>query len=178
MNFNLADVNQVDGKCIAAGGALRQCIVFSHPQFDITFDLTVSSLDPYPNDGTRFSALFDFPSVERLDFTRNGTIQTRFGLKTIGTYAFGALLHVEVLLDFVTGRWKISLNGTTLDDQPFASNYIDLVSLRFGLGTQATGGDAAIDNIRVVAVPEQTTGSLLLAGLALSTANRAYRRRC
>lgn len=142
--------------------------------FEILFEATVLSLGPIVlpyNVASSFSVILDAPSVRRVDFNYDGTITKYVSvpspvLTTIGSYTMGQKLDVAIGVNLVDDLWSIAIGGTTLHVGDFGLSS-SLNPVRFGLATATISGEAAIDNIRVVTVPEPAAGALLVLGLTI-----------
>jgi hypothetical protein len=131
---------------------------FNYQIYRLDFDVCIENMTAGSWDS--FVVLFDIPSVNRLDFTNEGNIVGHSN--PIGSFDFGQLLSMSVLVDLAENTWSITCNSEHLQTgqffypypcYPFLPRYIHTIrfNLADDLGDSVVAG-AAIDNIKVVGI--------------------------
>jgi hypothetical protein len=107
---------------------------------------------------------FDLPTVQRIDFTTDGSggrVSVGAGIPTyVGSFDFDTVHRLWVFLDFINDHWSAGLDsGLLFADASFTSSGSEgpiLSSLRINLTDDATLANvptAYIDNLRLVSSP-------------------------
>jgi hypothetical protein len=108
-----------------------------------------------------FSLLLDLPSVHRIDFKIDNTIQASPG-GLIGTWMMNVPVHVSVLLDIPTQTWAIALDGAQVYTGPVTA--ADLRTIRVHLTGNDVSDYAAADNFGVWGIGEVSAVREPIAG--------------
>lgn len=167
-----------DFDCIFAGGSNQECTEFSRHarRFDISLDLIVFD-GSSPGNDKYFTVLLDTPTVMRLDFQMDGTVSLFDGnsgnTHDLGTFELGELLHVGFDVDLEHDLLSITFDDDLRHFGDVGSS-IALLNFRLAMGTDAVG-TVAVDNLRVLAIPEPGTAALMGLGLAVLGLRRARR---
>lgn len=155
----------------------------SEDYFHFEFDFLLSGFATRSVDLTRsvdqFSILFDMPSVQRLDFSTNGSIGRISYNSTpvyVGEFTFDEVHAMDILVDVPGGIFTASLDGVQLfEDRAFfgSERITALTGLRINLTDDAmlaSVPEAYIDNLRLRGafdpIPEPRSWMLLAASLA------------
>ena len=137
---------------------------FNYPIYKLDFDVDIENMTAGGWD--TFRLLYDVPTVVRLDFTNDCNIFTYIGYHNnpIGSFDFGQLLSMSILVDLPENIWSITCNSEHLYTGQFFYPYPahpDLPSyirtIRFNLADDLTDSvvpGAAIDNIKVFGISE------------------------
>lgn len=165
---------------------LPQCLLVPKPGRDIytfSLDLRIEALGP--RDETEYGALRIYPWLHdfyRIDFSHDGVIRLandRDERSPIGTYSFGSLQEIVGIVDFSSRSWSLFVNEQVLAAGTLSNELFFGDDIRIAEFGQSLGGDLVyVDNVRIEAAPEPTSGAqigvcLLLvafARVALSTA--------
>ncbi len=155
--------------------------------YDIAFDLITSN---YIGTNNYFTAFFDTPVIQRLDFPSNGRIKlySDYPLSWTNvdaTFSDDMLLRMNVGIDLMQNMWTIAMNGLDIYSGDFYSRSGDLTWIRFNMSGNPyynSGASIGLDNFKVTgydslplldtSVPEPSTLALMglgLIGLAVFT---------
>jgi PEP-CTERM motif-containing protein len=77
-------------------------------------------------------------------------------------YAEGVPFHLTAIVDFSEREWQLRIGETFLTGPLDYSGWTDLRSVRFNIDSSPV---AALDNLVIWAIPEPSTGALVLLGL-------------
>jgi hypothetical protein len=88
---------------------------------------------------------FDAPTVNRLDFESNGTIQEAASGSVIGSWTTGTSVLVQIHFDLVNAIWEISLDGSPAYNGPVSTDG-RLRAIRLHLGGANVANGVAADN--------------------------------
>ncbi len=92
-----------------------------------------------------FVILFDAPTVNRLDFLSDGSIDENASGTSIGSWTAGTTVHVEIHFDIVDETWEIWLDGVSAFFGPIATDgRLRSIRLHQSGGNEANG--VAVDN--------------------------------
>lgn len=124
---------------------------------DLSFDMVDSG------SGHTFTVLFDTPTVRNFEFS-NGQVlflNPYFPDAPVGNYPMGQAFHFDIHIDYLLNQWSLTENSMLLGTGAFDPDG-NLRSIRFNYS--AAGPDisgTAIDNLRVIVVPEPSTWSIM-----------------
>jgi hypothetical protein len=158
---------------MANGEQIRLPIAMPAPGYDLQFDLFAHNM-----------ANSDYSFGVFLDGTATRSVNFHGGLNSVYAYQSNPLLnfslmpltndaayHLDVLLDLQSSAWSLAVNGVPLFDGPLGG--AGLPDIRFGLAPWIGGAAnapntyAALDNVRVTAVPEPSVVGLAASGILL-----------
>ncbi len=95
--------------------------------------------------GESFEIVLDCPSVHKIMFLADETVQIYPGNETIGQYSSGSPMDFRVGLDVLADEWTIWLNGDFAYTGPASAEM--LRSLRIHLSGTNAAHQAAVDNV-------------------------------
>ncbi len=123
----------------------------SQPQgFPEAYDvylLSLVAMVDYFGSSDEFEIILDCPTVHKVRFKHDGTIQVYPGGQSIGQYAFGVPVHVQVVMDVRNDQWTIWLNGNQAYVGPAAAEM--LRAFRLQLDGTGVSHAAAADEVRL-----------------------------
>jgi hypothetical protein len=143
----------------------------SAPQFDIQYDVFGHNL---VNSLYDFSLTLDTPEVRTIDLNGHTNeiyvYQPSAGDTSLLALTNDQVYHFEIFVNLGANLWTVTINGVQKYSHAFGAT--SLQALRFTMDPSVGGtGDmpgtyAALDNIKVNAIPEPSAFALIASGLA------------